>query len=264
MRCDPLGWNLPGYVEELVSEVRGRTGFPMLVSEEVGVGYDSEMRIAGSGRQFHEIVVVPEYRDFRLHFLVSAARKVLRIWDQAPEERYVPATEVGRRLPAREEAQLRSKIQELREPRLQVLSAYIFQGVARQLTSMPVDIRVERELAATMPDHRRDQQRYLARQVHDLEPHFAPEIATITPDRVYAATTAMNVAFGEEAARLAGVCPSRVFRATPHRSLGTRLRESLESVHLPGARGDRVLTDMWAEELGMRGWYEWHRLDKTV
>ncbi len=52
-----------------------------------------------------------------------------------------------------------------------------------------------------------------------------------------------------------------MFRQTPHRRLGERLRRLLHDVNEPGYPGDRLATDAWAEELGLRGWNEWSRLE---
>ena len=73
----------------------------------------------------------------------------------------------------------------------------------------------------------------------------------------------MNVVLAQEAAEIAGVEPGQMFRQTPHRALGEQLRELLHAVDEPGYRGDRLVTDTWAEELGLRDWYEWKRLDEV-
>ena len=31
----------------------------------------------------------------------------------------------------------------------------------------------------------------------------------------------------------------------------------------PRYSGDRLVTDTWAEEFGLRDWYEWRRLDEV-
>ena len=51
-------------------------------------------------------------------------------------------------------------------------------------------------------------------------------------------------------------------RTSPHRDLGHRLRARLDAEEEPGYRGDRSVTDAWAEELGMEGWFEWVPLDQ--
>ncbi len=63
----------------------------------------------------------------------------------------------------------------------------------------------------------------------------------------------------EQAAEIAGVKPGPMFRQTPHRGLAERLRELLRAVGEPGYRGDRLVTDAWATELGLRDSYEWKR-----
>ena len=73
----------------------------------------------------------------------------------------------------------------------------------------------------------------------------------------------MNVVLAEEAADIAGVEPGPMLRENPHRELGERLRGFLHAVEEPGYRGDRLVTDSWANELGLREWYEWKRLDEV-
>ena len=257
-----LGDELPTYVCELVSGVLDRTGYPLLLSEEPGIGYDSELRVARPSRCVHEVAYVPEYREYRVHFLVNGAFKILRLWDMPQEERYVPATEVRKGLPLEDFVELRNKLPDFPRDQLeQVLSKFLYQGIIRQLTSMPVDIRVEKELAEALPEHWEAQKAYLERQVRDLEPTFLPEMEKFCPEKLYSASTAMNVVLADEAAEIAGVPVSRRIKETSCRPLGEKLREVLHSVQEPACRGDRLATDAWARELGLEGWYEWVRLE---
>ena len=252
--------SLPTYAKSLIYEVVEKTGFPLAVVEEEGIGYDSQLILASKKQPFHKLAYVPLYREYRVHFLVNAACKVNRVWAMPADERLVPVSERGKRLPRDYEEELHNKLQGVPEPLLFEISAFIYEGVVRQLTSMAMDIRVEQQIAKTLPEHHEAQQAYLARQVKDLETYFLPEIADVTPDRIYAASTAMNVVLTEEAARISGIAPGPMFRQTQHRRLGERLRDLLLAVEQPGYRGDRIATDVWAEELGLQGWYEWERL----
>ncbi len=254
---------LPSYALGLVHEALHRTGYPLVLTEEDGIGYDSQLRMAGRTQPFHELAYVPAYRPFRLHFLISAAFKIRRVWEVPPDERLLPISDAGRGLPAEDEAELRRKLRGMPTSAIDDLSRFLYHGLTQQLTSMPVDVRVEREIAESLPEHREAQHSYLSRQVRDLEPHFRPEIAEFSPERLYAACTAMNIVLAEEAAEIADVEPGPMFRQNPHRGLGERLRKHLHAVDEPGYRGDRVLTDTWADELGLRDWYEWKRLDKV-
>ena len=66
----------------------------------------------------------------------------------------------------------------------------------------------------------------------------------------HVASTAMNVVLAEEAADIAGVKPGPMFRQTPNRPLGQRLRELLHAVEEPGYPGGILATDAWAVECG--------------
>jgi len=224
MLLQGTGLALPPYAASLVSTVAIRTGYPIRVTEEEAIGYDSELRIAGRRGPFHEIAVCPDYRDYRLHFLVNGAVKILRFWEVPPEKRLFPASERGKGLPSDDFRELRQKLRCLSPDQLEQFGRFLYGGMVRQLTSMPLDIRVERELAETFPEHSDAQRTYLERQVRDLEPHFLPELAEVCPERLYAASTAMNVVLTEEAAEIADVEPGRDFLETPYRPLGEKLR----------------------------------------
>lgn len=254
--------DIPGYARSLVSAVVERTGYPLIVVETPGIGYDSQLGMAGRTQHFHQLAYVPEYRGFLSHFIVNAAVKILRMWDLPPEDRLLPVSEAAKRLPEEDEAELRRKLGVLPSDVLRSLSGFLYHGTVQQLTSMPLDIRIERTIAEILPEHRDTQHNYLSRQVKDLEPHFLQEIAAVAPDRIYAASTAMNVALAQEAAEIAGVKLGRSCRTTPYRRLGERLRWHLHTVKEPGYRGDMMVTDAWAEELGLRDWYEWRKLDE--
>lgn len=257
------GPDIPGYARSLVSAIVERTEYPLVVVETPGIGYDSQLGMAGRTQPFHQLAYVPEYRAFLSHFIVNAAVKILRVWDLPPGERVFPVSEAAKRLPEDDEAELRRKLGNPPPAVLESLSTFLYHGTVQQLTSMPLDIRIERAIAEMLPEHREAQHAYLSRQVKDLEPHFLPEIAAVAPDRIYAASTAMNVVLAEEAAEVADVELGHFCRETPYRRLGERLREQLHAVTEPGYRGDIVVIDSWAEELGLRDWYEWRRLDEV-
>ena len=88
---------LPAYVKSLVSEVVEQTGCPLVVHEEEGIGYDSQLSMAGQTQPFHKLAYVSQYRDYRLHFIVNAAVKIRRFFELPPEERLIPVSEAGKR-----------------------------------------------------------------------------------------------------------------------------------------------------------------------
>ena len=250
---------LPDYVHGLMLEAIGRSGYPVVVEERPSLEFDSEMQLARGSRRYHKLVISTPYVDHAEHFIISGAKKIIRFYEQSPEQRYLPGSRATQGLPEQEKGELSSG--PWSELRLAELSDFLYQGTVRQLTSYPVDLRVEREIAEEFPEHREKQRAYLRRQVSDFEPSFLPEMAEAFPDRVSRANQAMNVAFAEKVAEITGHPVGDACRACPHHELGERLREDLDTVQEPGAQGDRQVTDAWARRLGLRQWYEWTQLD---
>ena len=90
--------SVPSYLYHLIQEVEDKTGYTISLKEETTIGYDMETRFARPEKPVHEIAISLSYRDYAMHFLTSGAFKIVRFWSLPPEERFVPASEVGRSL----------------------------------------------------------------------------------------------------------------------------------------------------------------------
>jgi hypothetical protein len=62
----------------------------------------------------------------------------------------------------------------------------------------------------------------------------------------------------QEFAKIAEVKVPRGFRNSAHNRTAERLHRHLVAAP-SGYVGDRQITDAWARELGVEGWYEWVR-----
>jgi hypothetical protein len=249
--------SLPRYAHSLLDDVLGKTGYPFIVEEWPALEFDSELKLGSAERPFHLLRYLRAYRDFFPHFLVNACYKILRTWDCPPEDRFQPASQEKRGLDREDFLELCEKIPPMPDEELLALSQFIAQGIVRQLLSFPVDLRVEKEIAEGLAEHRALQDAYLERQVADFLPTLNEEIRKFSPERLYRASTAMNIAFAEEAGVISGTVPDSQFRTHPSRPLAERLLDYLRSVQDGGAPGDRAVIDAWARELGMEGWFGW-------
>lgn len=146
---------LPGDVAALLSEVVDSTANPLLLVEKERIGYDSQLGMARRNQAYHELAYGSLCREHHLHFIVDAAVKIQRVWTVPADERLIPASDASRDLPAKEEAELRRKLHGLSETAFKELSTYLYRGLTQQLTSMPVDIRVEREIKSDHEDGQR-------------------------------------------------------------------------------------------------------------
>ncbi|MBI4176623.1 MAG: hypothetical protein HY518_05435 [Candidatus Aenigmarchaeota archaeon] len=255
---------LPPYAREMMSQVLDRTGYPLVlkVSEIKGPGYDAELRMARRGQSAHELAYTQASSPFVPHLLVSASRKILRMWEVPADERLVEIHEAGRLLPREDHEELRQKLPSFMSGELDQLSHFIYDGMTRQLVDAPVDIRVERELAESLPEHQEKQKHYLRQQLHNMGPYFDPQIAKVSPERLYGVSTAMNVVLAAECSALTGDSVPSFVRGSRFWSLAQCLRGHLDSNSHPGFLGDRKVIDLWAAELGLEGWYRRVRFDE--
>ena len=134
----------PGYALDLVRTVVEESGYPLLVTEEPRTGYDSQLRMGGGSHPYHHLVCDPAYRQYLVHFLVNAAFKIRRVWELPPEERLLPIGDARRRLSQDDEAELRRNLKGIPDATVRDMSTFLYRGLLQQLTSMPIDIRVER------------------------------------------------------------------------------------------------------------------------
>ena len=260
---------LPGYMDtlsdycaDLLDRIGERTGRPLRSVAVAGLEFDSQLHVAHPGEAAHELVYRPECTRHYIHLLTNAAYKVLRFCTQRDAERLVPVGEI-RRLRAENERELRQKIPTLPQPGLEVVSRFLYAGLIRQLTSFPVDLRVENEIRYSLRRHHRRQEEYLKTQVRDFLPTLSLDLKRVTPTAVYLPSTAMNIAFAEVCAQLLQTRPPTAITTHSSRSLAEELLHDLQTVHEDGATGDRLLTDTWAKRLGLRPSYRWSRWDQA-
>lgn len=246
---------LPGYVRAQLDEAERVSWKPITVDAGATV-MDSELHVGADDARVHYLTFNPAYRDHLPHFLVSAAAKVRRVYEADEEARYVPAVNTRRRLPGEDDAELRRRAN-LPKRQLDQLSRFLYYGTARQLTSQPVDLRVERQIYGELPEHRGAQLAYLERQLQDLVPHFTTEVEQFAPPRIYRASSGMNVALALGFADIAGARVPSVVAENPYRELGEDLDRLLWWVDEPGLAGDRTAVDTWADRLDLRDWYVW-------
>jgi len=251
---------IPHYCIDLIQKVREVSGKPLVCRVEYS-RFDSELRVARNADKFHELLCSPDYRHFIVHFLVSALKKIIRVLEAPKNMRYVPAVNSGGDLPIAEKAEFERRTPALSKGERDLFSRLMFDGIARQLTSMPIDLRVEREIKQTLPEHRPLQREYLERQVADLIPHFDSAVRAFTPERVYNASSYMHAALMLEAAEIARVGVPEVLKDTEIEARGRDLLSILRSIEEPGLPGDRKAANAWAQQLGLEAWYDWTPLE---
>lgn len=257
-------FEIPEYLVSLANTVIHETGASVAVGAVPELGFDSELKVATGSGEWHHIMFDPAYRQHWMHFMLSGLVKIRRIWQVATDQRVLPVA-TRERLPESDEQELHDKLGAVvPDEAIAGLSRMMCRGLVRQVTSMPLDIRVEYAISEVYEVHHARQQEYLNQQIHDLEPMFSEAFTLIAPERVYLSGGAMNVALVDASADIAGVRAGPRSQGTRARVPGEQLGAILTSIDDPTYVGDRQAVDRWAEHLGMRDWYAWKSLEEIA
>ena len=223
----------------------------------------ASIRVARKGEARHTLRYNPRYGRHLDYLVAHECGHLLRLWSVTPEERFVPAVGRKERMIAygRLLEELSNPLRLLPEQAVAGLLRTWHDGIVRQVSSFPVDIRIEAWLYEHYPGMREAQVPALVEQLVENQMVLRPEVATSTPESVYRASAAINCAFAQSLALL--LREPSLCRAYPHElsRLGGRLLGQISSQEDPSHTGDVATANGWAELLGLSGWFRWTRVD---
>lgn len=193
------------------------------------------------------------------HAVASGCLHLLRLYQAPEEERFVPVSSRRTLLTflMEEEEDLRRLASAFGREKIRDLAVMWYQGAVFQLTRMPTDIAVEKELHDTLPDLRTIQVQMLNRQWRSAVGVLSPDARGYMPKRIHYASNVMNYAFFkllEDHFRLEWTAP---YLKTVFLFDGGALAETTRREYGEGHAGDRAMIDRWAGRVGLEGWYEW-------
>lgn len=237
----------------ILDQIEALSGRPVRFMEERDLPVLSTMQVARDGASFHVLRYRPsdEPLDYRVAY---QAAYTLRLF-QCPEDArfdFVPLPEA--RAAARELVAAGMPLSDDEESALGPFSAAIADWALIQLRSLPVGMRIDQWIRATMPVLRSQQEAVISEvQQQNLEA-TTKAVGRLTVPRHLAATNAAHALFVDQ---LLG----KEWFAIPYRAMGLtddgqRLLALLDEVPPEPVR-DRQLVDRWADALGMRRWYRW-------
>jgi hypothetical protein len=133
----------------------------------------------------------------------------------------------------------------------------LFDGLIRQLRSIPIGFRVDSWIMREYSELAELQRDMIMRQIKDNLTALGPEAKKIAPKKIYQSNVMMNAAFAAFWAKQF----SDSTLIVPYKAAGLiKAEEELltlldEVSDAPSA--DRDLVDAWASRLSLTGWYEW-------
>lgn len=191
--------------------------------------------------------------------IAHEAVRVLRYQKAPPGERYaIGSTEETEKVAYRRmEEDIRCMPPAVRAAVRDTLPVF-YQGQLIQLCSIPGDFWINKWLLDNYPGFREEIEIGLSEVVSLAHQALGKDIKTFTPSTIYKASNSVNAAFMGFAGELLGKEEfSRPYRGTKFEGLGAKLRGY--NLVDRGHPGDKNVTDSWARELGLEGWYGWKR-----
>lgn len=220
--------------------------------------------VAGYGA-VHLVQYQPAQRQYRDHFVAHECGHLIRFYTAAPQDRIVPISNRQHRRAVAQEIEedlMRLHGQGLSEEALGELLTMWHEGLVRQLTNYPADMRIERWLKSNYPGLDEPQERSIRHQLRENEQVLGRSVKDFTPSKVYDASASMNAGFAQYMSLLyednhLGGPHSR----TPYWDTGRRLAEQVWSSKDAGYAGDVGSAQEWAQLFGVDGWLEWKHVN---
>jgi hypothetical protein len=203
----------------------------------------------------HLITLDPKHASTAAYLIANKCANIQRVARLHSEDRAVPATtDETIRAAADEIARL--------DPRAASLppasTAYLVGGLVNQLANLPVQIRIERWVAARFPELAEQQQRYLESDIAQTIAGASPQVERSVPTPVFERSNAMTYAYVRAAGELLGA--NRTQRYNDHPSIvrrGKALLALVGDADDESALADNRLVAAWAGQLGMERWFVW-------
>lgn len=250
----------PKYCISLLQQLEERTGVPLAVTGiQTPRPFEPHVEVASGDAPAHRVIYWSGAERHRTHYAVTAAYKVLRLWEAPEEDRKVPVLRV-----TSSPRQWREQFTEsFPDPAVAFSNAAaVVVGMAQQVTHNPLDLRVERDVRRDVGRHRIAQQKFIRDQAVGAVTALRRPVYHRLPEEVQRLVAALHLAYMRCAAGITEIEDlSFLFPGyTDETSLNELVGQFHESSKKPGHSGDRALIDSWATTLNLRSWYEWRPL----
>lgn len=173
--------------------------------------------------------------------------------------RIVPSLEKYWHLPWRDFTQLRASTPRTRADQLAAIGSRYFDILAGFITSVPSFIRIETEIFDSYPMHRREQSDFLCNLRARLK----------QPGDSHRRLSGLHLhdAVAAYSSTLRDLCDhlgngERTVRAQPFGNWFLQCTD--DRLGTFGYAGDIAITDTWARQFDLLGWYEWRPIDITM
>ncbi|MEN9667023.1 MAG: hypothetical protein RLZZ326_3386 [Planctomycetota bacterium] len=239
--------------QRALNELEVLGGRPVVLQKDDRLPNLARIQIATAARPVHVLSYNPKAAPELAYLVCFQCELAKRTILAAPDERFNVASN------AETYRQVEKLVGEMKAVPAAMIQSYgriITDGLGTQLRSMPIGIRVDRELFRENPELR-DQQRAAAeRSMNENVGCLHPNIRAQAPNLVLTATATMNAAFALAWSRLwneeSNTAP---YRLAGFLNRGEQLLDVLDAIP-GGPTHDRELVSAWAKLIGIDHLYQ--------
>jgi hypothetical protein len=248
--------NLQASTREAIRRVEAVTGRRVQTRPDPTLAAGAKMRMARRDDPFHLISFNPNATLAPDYLICFHCGVILRLFENPPDQRFeFQPVEEGERAVGHLVGRKMSEC--VRRTTLVQITSRIFVSLMLQLRWVPVGLRVNTAIRQELPDLAELQDASARRQLDENAQILSPEAQEFTPEALYSRLVGMHAAYAEFWARVL----NEPRLATPYAeagfgAIGRALLGMADRLD-PAPTSDRALTDEWARELGLTGWYEW-------
>ncbi|MDC7240559.1 MAG: hypothetical protein PQJ50_09385 [Spirochaetales bacterium] len=247
-------------VEALARRVERETGKPLQWVQAGGMPGMVEIKPASPEEAAHTIYISEGFKDPEgQHLIACKCYQILRMYQEEESARMIPSSDMSHF----NNAKMRLALDAGDRPDLakalnedEIVKAWVF-GVVNQLISQPLDIYIQKAIYEQMPDLHKIRESVLEQQFQDFLSAQREEVRLYSPKTVYDASLIMNAVYLTLLDEVAGTSFMDRVENLPQRRKIERLLKATKATEDGGPAGDRARTDLWADFLGIRDWYEW-------
>lgn len=235
------------------------TGYPIALARDPNLDVWSNVRVPRGGDEFSLISYRPDKEKYLDYLIAHECGHLYRIFSAPPGDRLVPMTDRQRIQRAREEVGRERWSGKTKIPTQYLSEAieWMCHGMLQQLLNAPADCRIERWIYDQLPRLRDVQAAALLELNRTFEACLDGEVKRELPRSMYTRSNTLNYVLAKTDSQILGDSSFLdPFLTKGFDKVGERLYDSLQSQDDEHA-GDIRATNAWAQELGMRDWYDW-------
>jgi hypothetical protein len=200
----------------------------------------------------HVILFNPKEQLHLSHLLAHECARILRILETPPEERKIPASKPETLQVARNE--IRGEAQFLPDHIRDEMVDLWIHGLITQVTSQPIDVRIEEWIADNHPGMGQEQRRSLRTETRTITANVSPDVKRTSPATIFKRSNAMNYAYLDHIGDIMGRSFESKFRSSPEI---VALGETISGILDDSTVSDHHLVNRIAEAVQVRDWFIW-------